>query len=85
MPDFIDWKGKKFDAEKLSQVLKALPEFEVIPFSKIGNYKDVYRKLTLKAKTKLFQPVEFCSNLMILLYYTELFERCNAQMNTTDI
>ena len=44
MPGLIDWQRKKFDAEKLSQVLKVIPEFEIIPLAKIGNYKDAYRK-----------------------------------------
>ncbi|MEI8288690.1 MAG: right-handed parallel beta-helix repeat-containing protein [Verrucomicrobiota bacterium] len=44
MPGLIDWQGKKFDAKKLSQVLKVIPEFETIPVAQIGNYKDAYRK-----------------------------------------
>lgn len=44
MPGLINWKEKKFNTNELSQVLKALPEFETIPFEKIGNVKDNYRK-----------------------------------------
>lgn len=44
-PGFVDFENENFMLKKDSQVYKKLPDFEAIPFDKIGLYIDEYRKV----------------------------------------
>jgi hypothetical protein len=42
-PGFVDWASKNFKLREDSAVFERIPEFEPIPFEKIGLYNDEYR------------------------------------------
>jgi hypothetical protein len=42
-PGFVDWASQDFALRKDAEVFERIPEFETIPFAKIGLVKDEYR------------------------------------------
>jgi len=43
-PGFVDYKNENFNLLPNSEVFKQIPDFEVLPFDKMGLYIDIYRK-----------------------------------------
>jgi hypothetical protein len=43
-PGFVDMKNKNFALKPDAKAFQMIPGFEPIPFSKMGIYKDHYRK-----------------------------------------